>query len=937
MSDAPGLWDGRWVVCRADTLASADPHVHDRSIVGIEDLPPAARPAVTAIVGDLARPVDTQVSLPLPAGGHARLTLSGDPSHVEVVLWGAGERPDAHPGDPVTAVLHDGRRAELRAVAACVLGPDGTTSDVSPALATLAAMPARVLSHDGLLSVVDPADHDRVLRVVNGDIDDAGGVRIEPADGGPARWVDVHGVDLRRPDDDPRTAPGAHGDEGRGHGGPGESEDRGGRLLLINDLHARARDLARSAHRASAAFTQAPSGRARLTRDGTIASANPALARMLDAPPEQLTGHRLVDLVDHDDRAALSTLLDAVLRADLGGIEHEVRMAANITPEGAGPPTPPRRDDGPRVWVRLLVEGVTTSGGMEADVEVHDITSRRRAEDVQRDTVDALRSAFFHAPTPMAVIERDGTLREANSELRGLFDLGSIETHRTRLADLAPAADRPLIAAALAELDEGRRVRVECRLRRRDGSEGVVILAVSAVTGPDQASPFAIAQVHDITLQRDTEEKLLHQTLHDPLTGLGNRLLLRERLERATAQRARAPFALMFIDLDHFKAVNDTHGHDAGDALLVEVGRRLHEVVRGDDTVARLGGDEFVVLAAGVSDQTGAEVLAEKVRTVIARPFVVGELELEVTASVGVVLPGAHHTTADSLLRDADASMYEAKTSGRDRHAVTLGDEPERPRPPLADSLRLALRSDSLRLHHQPIVDLRTGRAVGTEALLRVADPVRGDTLPGRLLDDVDDVGLLVDLAGWVLDEVLAQMQTWDEVDIGPLSMWLNLNGAELGSDALLERVSTALIRTGIPAHRVNLEIPEATLIVADADALARLRTLAALGVRLGIDDFGTGSASLAHLRSLPIHFLKVDPTIGRRLLEPGGRAVVDAVVAVGRALGLDVIAEGIEDRAQLEVLAQLGCTHAQGNLFAEPAPADTLVLPDGPLGPDSA
>jgi EAL domain-containing protein (putative c-di-GMP-specific phosphodiesterase class I) len=312
----------------------------------------------------------------------------------------------------------------------------------------------------------------------------------------------------------------------------------------------------------------------------------------------------------------------------------------------------------------------------------------------------------------------------------------------------------------------------------------------------------------------------------------------------------------------------------------------------------------------------------------------VGDHVLTVTASVGIVLPGIEHNTADALLRAADLAMYRAKSTGRDRHEITVGGLATADHAPVAEALRLALDTDSLRLYHQPIVDLRTGKAVGTEALLRVTDPIAGTRPPGRLLDGITDAELLVELAGWVLDRALEQVAEWDDASLGPLGMWLNLSGAELQSDSLLERVSSTLTRTGIDPHRIHLEVPEPALLLSDGRALDRLRTLAALGLQLGIDDFGTGSTSLTHLRSLPMHFLKIDPSIGRRLREPGGRAVVEAIVAVGRALGLDVIAEGIEERAQMEVLAQLGCTHAQGNLFAAPAPAETLSLPDSLLGP---
>ncbi len=925
MSGPSGLWDGRWVVCRAHTLSRQDHEGEgdDDPIVGLTHLPPRAQPPVRALVGDLSRPVDAQVALPLPAGGHALLTVRGDPAHVEVLVRGAGPRQDPHPGDDVVALLPDGRRATLAAVAACTIDPDGSTSSVSPALAELAGVPVRQLMSEGLTSAVAEEDRGRVLAVARRVATMADGVRLRPGDGGPERWVAVSGFDL---DPDPASI-----------ADPPPTDH--GRLLLITELHARAAELARAAHRATAAFHQAPAGRARLDAEGGVTAANPALASMVATRPEELTGLSLTALVDPDDRLPLEALLQAVLHGDLGGFEHEVRMRASLPEAATVEAEAQDSDDSSRrsrvppvpVWrARIQVDAVRAAGrDPEVDVEVHDVSDRRRAETQNHDTIDTLRSAFIHAPTPMAVIEADGTVREANSELRALLDLGAVDTDPVRLADLAPDEDHGLLETVLTEIAVGGRARVECRLRRRDGTQGVVELAVSAVTSAEHSSPFAIAQINDITAQRSTEEKLLHQTLHDPLTGLGNRLLLRERLERAVAQRHHSPVALMFIDLDHFKWTNDTHGHEVGDALLVETARRLRQVVRGDDTVVRLGGDEFVILAARVADEVSAGALAGKVRAAVAEPVPLGPHTLTVTASVGVVLAGAEHTTADALLRDADLAMYRAKSTGRDRHEVTVAAAPGTVSGvPVSSALRLALDTDSLRLHHQAVVDLRTGRAIGTEVLLRVHDPISGSMPPGRVLDGVTDPELLIDLAGWVLDQALEQMQGWDEAGIGPLGIFLNLSGAELQSDSLLERVSAALTATRLSADRIHLEIPEPALLLSDGAALDRLRTLAALGIRLGIDDFGTGSTSLAHLRSLPVHFLKIDPSIGRRLQEPGGRAVVEAVVAVGRALGLDVIAEGLEDRAQMEELAQLGATHAQGHLFGLPSPVEALTLP---------
>lgn len=245
---------------------------------------------------------------------------------------------------------------------------------------------------------------------------------------------------------------------------------------------------------------------------------------------------------------------------------------------------------------------------------------------------------------------------------------------------------------------------------------------------------------------------------------------------------------------------------------------------------------------------------------------------------------------------------------------------------------RPRLDTDRLRLTHQPIVDLRTGRSAGAEALLRLDDPA-GAQRPGRFLATLADPDILVELAGWVLDRVVAQLLVWDDAGIGPASMWLNLSGPELGTDAILDRVDGALAASGIEPHRINLEVPEPRLVGAPPAWIRRLRHLAAVGVRLGIDDVGTAPTPVDELGSLPLSFLKIDPSIGRRVLEPGGPALVEAVVAIGRALDFDLIAEGVEGRAQLEALARLGCTHAQGDVIAVAADAGHVRFGDSLLG----
>lgn len=888
------VWDGRWIV------TPQAPGVNGTEAAGLEALPPGIRATIAGLVADMARPIDAHLIVPIPEGDHAELHVHGGPAQVQVEVVGAGGPVEAPFEPDLVAQLGDGRQTSLSEVAACVIDPDGRTSSVTPALATLLGRTESAIADVGLATLVAPDDADRVLGVLRGTQSSATGVRLRAGTDGTERWVSVRAFPLSMgltPNPDPEPAP-------------------GGQLVLVNLLQDETASIARAALRADAAFAQAPAARARVSPTGTVLTANPAFGRLVDRDPAELVGHSVVDLLHGDDRAAVAALLGSALLGDLAGFEHEARLTPRLAEETR--------------WVRVHVATVRVGDtDREADVELHDTTSRRAIEHGSKRTTEALRAAFLHVPTPMAIIDLDGTIREANTELHTLLDIGTDLDRPVDLVDLAHEDDALAVRTALTELASSPRgrVNVECRLRRADGTEGLVELAIALVPDSSGEVDSGVVQILDITARRVTEEKLLHQTLHDPLTGLGNRLLLRERLDRALATRHEIPFAVIFCDLDHFKWTNDSHGHEVGDALLVEVSRRLLRVVRAEDTVVRLGGDEFIVVATGVGDARGAEVLAEKVRTAIALPFTTGSHTLTTTASLGVVIAGDEHDGGDALLRGADLAMYRAKSGGRDRAEITDAAPHARPTDHITEALRLALDTDSLRLHHQPIIDLRTGRAAGTEVLVRVLDPIAGSRPPGRLLDGVNDPELLTEMATWVLSEVIDQLTSWDRAGLAPLNAWVNLTGVELAEEGIVDRFHEVLTRTRIKPERIHVEIPEPALIGSDTARLDALHALSDLGVRVGIDDFGTGSTSLTHLRSLPIQFLKIDPSIGRRLSEPGGRAVVDAIVAVGRALSIDVIADGISERSQMEVLAQLGCTHAQGDLFSPPTPADQLTL----------
>jgi diguanylate cyclase (GGDEF)-like protein len=428
-----------------------------------------------------------------------------------------------------------------------------------------------------------------------------------------------------------------------------------------------------------------------------------------------------------------------------------------------------------------------------------------------------------------------------------------------------------------------------------------------------------------------------------------------EQIGQALSRARRRPgsVAVLFIDLDRFKVVNDSLGHAAGDDLLVEVARRLERVMRSADTVARLGGDEFVVLAEDVASVDEALTLARRLREAIAAPISIGTgPRIVVTASVGIALsaPAADADAGDgndadtdgaasavaatpsSLLWDADVAMYRAKDSGRDRvqlfedglRAGSLG------RFRSEAMLRHALDHDGLRLHYQPLVDLTTGALAGAEALVRLEHPERGLILPAEFIPVAEETGLVVPLGAWVVGEATAQAGAWQALqppDAPPMVVSINLSGRQLATPGFAVEVGAAIARSGADASHLCFEVTEHTLLDASGVTVATLEGLKDLGVRLAIDDFGTGHSSLTWLRRLPADFLKVDRTFVAGLgTDRGDTAIVRAVLDLGHAMGLTTVAEGVETPDQLAVLRDLGCDWAQGFYLARPGPPETVT-----------
>ena len=450
----------------------------------------------------------------------------------------------------------------------------------------------------------------------------------------------------------------------------------------------------------------------------------------------------------------------------------------------------------------------------------------------------------------------------------------------------------------------------------------------------------ALANVLADALERQaTEDAIRDRALHDPLTGLPNRVLFVDRLEHALARlgRQQSLCAILFLDLDHFKLVNDSLGHQVGDELLAAAAPRLKQALRSSDTVARFGGDEFGVLLEDVASERDAIETAERIAAIFARPFVLSGSEHFVTTSIGIALARGGEQ-ADELIRDADAAMYRAKDRGRARYEVfdegMRGRAIERLR--VENDLRRALERGELRLEYQPVVSLLDFAIVGVEALLRWRHPERGEISPAEFIPIAEENGLIEPLGRWVLEQACRQAALWYQArpDAAPITMSVNLSAVQVTRRSLPDIVASVLRTTGLDPACLSLEITE-TVMVRDADGLGEvLKALKALGVRLVLDDFGTGYSSLSYLTRLPLDVLKVDRSFVDGLgSEPRDTEITETIIAMSRALSLEVVAEGVETADHVRELSRLGCGMAQGFHFSRAVPAEeiTRALEHGP------
>ena len=556
----------------------------------------------------------------------------------------------------------------------------------------------------------------------------------------------------------------------------------------------------------------------------------------------------------------------------------------------------------------------------------HDVTESRHYEKGLADAADRMRAIVEASPASIVEFDRNGRVCLWNAAAEAMYGWTRDEV-LGRLPSSVEEQDRPAFNDTLSKVLQGARLGPLTATRRcKDGKQIDLTVSWAPILGPDGKVDTAISLALDVTERNRLEEQLQNRAFYDPLTGLANRSLLVDRLTHAmTRSRSKIhPLSILFIDLDGFKRINDSSGHAAGDVVLKEVSGRIAAAVRASDTVGRLGGDEFAVLLEGLDTQAAVEVAA-RVQRALCNPFVTAIGEVVIGASIGISSCDGTRRVAEDLIRDADTAMYVGKASGKGQIQVFHGAMREAlvGRIAIEHDLRSALDRDEMRVHFQPIIDLRSRSVEGYEALLRWEHPNRGLLMPDQFIDVAESTGWIRPLGLWVLHKACTALASSALQKLEPnLSIHVNLSSVQLGDDDLATKVASILKETRLSPAQLTIELTESILVADMERGMRRLKELKEVGVYLAIDDFGTGYSSLSYLEHLPVDCLKLDRSFVSQLPTAGSkrRGLVSAMIQMAELLGMKIVAEGIETEGELEVLLELGCTFGQGFLIGRPA-----------------
>lgn len=643
---------------------------------------------------------------------------------------------------------------------------------------------------------------------------------------------------------------------------------------------------------------------------GRTVEVNDSLCALLGYQRSEMLGRSPLEFVDDENRAIFATQM-----ARIPDTEHRRYEIALRRRDGINIPT---RFNTTTLW--------REDGGIYgAFAFVSDLTEQRRTEAA----LTRLSSATEHSGSAIAILEGDGRVQYVNprfTEMTGFAASEVVGQPFQSLRTSRTGAMREITRALAAR----RSWRGQALSKRRDGSDYWALISVNpvAVDGGERIDFVVVCE--DITALVEAQLQAERLSFFDPLTGLANRRLFIDRLDRAvrTARREQTAAALLYLDLDRFKEINDTFGHEWGDRVLRKVAARLSAAVRDEDTVSRLGGDEFTVILRRVDRERGVAVVAEKLLRLLNEPIELDGQQVVVGSSVGIAMIPPDGSDVESLMRNADRAMYQAKAAGRGTYCffspmtgAVAGKVLQ-----IEQQLRQALEQEQFVLHFQPLISLATGRVTSVEALLRWRHPDRGLLLPDEFVPVAEQSGLIVPMGAWVLQSACRHMRALWAAGVVDCGVSVNLSARQLSDDKLLQTVSAAIDQSGIAPHLLELELTESAVMENLESAIDTLRMLKSLGVTISIDDFGTGHSSLASLKRLPIDTLKIDRSFIHDIpASSDDLAITSAIIAMAHKLGLKVVAEGVETAPQRDFLTRLACETGQGFLFSTPIPPEQL------------
>lgn len=653
--------------------------------------------------------------------------------------------------------------------------------------------------------------------------------------------------------------------------------------------------------------------------NGVCVYVNKSFAQLFGyGEPEEVSGKSISNLVPPEEAERMMEYGRQRLRGDSPPSVYEFKG---------------KRKDGTLIDLEAAVSTSVVGNKSYIMTACRDITKRKRTSAALRESEYKMRTLVESMTEGLLQIDNEDRIQFVNKCLCEMVGYSEDELIGMNWSQLLLEEDRNLITQINEHRRQGISDSYEIRLRKKSGEILWMIVGGSPIVNAEGVITGSMGTFTDITERKRMEEQLLHDAFHDGLTGLANRTLFMDHLS-LTIERSRrkndTTFAVLFLDLDRFKLINDSLGHTEGDKLLKQIAVRLKSFLRPGDLVARLGGDEFTVLLSELADESDALRTAERIQEDLKVSFDLSGRNFFISASIGIALASSGHNNAEDMLRDADTAMYRAKAKGKAQYQVFDQEMHKHAlaRLQLETEMRQALERKEFSLYYQPIIQLKTNELAGFEALIRWEHPTRGMISPLEFIPVAEETGLIHPLGKWILYESCRQLSEWqnENSSVANIAISVNLSSKQFLQSDLAEQVASTLNRTGLSPSSLKLEITESHILENTARAIEMMNQLRALGVEISLDDFGTGYSSLSYLHQLPIDYLKIDRSFVSRMTESKENAeIVYTIIKLGQNLKMRVIAEGIETNEQLEQLKKLGCQYGQGYFFSKPLRAQTV------------